>query len=277
MKRAPTVQILTADGGPAFGIMLAGDFTAEHGFGISDLLSRLTIDPDGRMIDGRTMTAGTELATNKFKITQKYYDDETRKYRQETNLVRAISTSHMAVESREQAIFNAQRYSSKDAVTGSWDDRNFKLLAWTEEGHEILDRIVSACASGDLLVFLGNGSNNPFEPSGLVISITKEVPQFLLDKLIAEDKDYIALQKAAEKTGIAKRIEKAKPEQHWHRQYFALRPNWIFEDRKDTSKYPVIFWLNPISQRRFKAGWYTVEQLDAWLEGEGPVILTEAA
>ena len=46
------------------------------------------------------------------------------------------------------------------------------------------------------------------------------------------------------------------------------------EERKHT-KYEVVFWLNPQEQQIYDANWYTVEQLDQWAKGEGPVIKTK--
>lgn len=212
-----------------------------------------------------------------YKVAQKYYDETALKQRQKASQISAISTADYSVNCREQAIYAAQRYKTDEDLTGAWDDRNFKLLAWTSNGAEMLQKIVKASADGVLLVFLGNGGGNPFKPSGLVLAIASKVPASLQQTLNDADKNTIALEKAAAKTGIAKRIERSKHNEHFLKAYYALSPSWIEDERKARSKHPVMFWLNPTSQDRYQAGYYTVEELDEWIKGRGPVVKTKAA
>jgi len=50
--------------------------------------------------------------------------------------------------------------------------------------------------------------------------------------------------------------------------YLSLSPRWLSGGRK--SKHPVMFWLNPL--RDGEANYYTVEELEQWLKGKGPVL-----
>ena len=54
------------------------------------------------------------------------------------------------------------------------------------------------------------------------------------------------------------------------RAYLCLSPQWISGDRK--SQHPVMYWLNPADQDKNNAGWFTVEELDQWIAGTGPVV-----
>jgi len=40
----------------------------------------------------------------------------------------------------------------------------------------------------------------------------------------------------------------------------------------DDTEHPVIFFLNPKDQVNNNHGWFTVEDLDKWISGTGPVI-----
>jgi hypothetical protein len=112
------------------------------------------------------------------------------------------------------------------------------------------------------------------------------LPKETLDQLVAMDKDAEALKKAAKKTGIVQKIDKInKTAQDAEKKksgrpysfgndpngYFALSPRWAFDNEKDKTKHPVMFWLNPQNQKDNNFGWYTVEELDQWINGEGPV------
>lgn len=86
--------------------------------------------------------------------------------------------------------------------------------------------------------------------------------------MLVRDEDARQLQTAAEKTGIAKKLKKSRP------QLDALKPAWrdFFEDPVYQSEYKVIFFLNPEGQNKYNSGWFTVEELLQWIKGKGPVI-----
>lgn len=54
--------------------------------------------------------------------------------------------------------------------------------------------------------------------------------------------------------------------------YYCLKPRWVSENEKLQTRYPVIFFLNPMRQREHDYGWFTVEELEQWTEGRGPVM-----
>ena len=88
------------------------------------------------------------------------------------------------------------------------------------------------------------------------------------------DKDAKRLQKADLKTGVKKKLEKAG------KRYFACSPKWANEikstaDGKIETKHDVIYWLNPMEQNIHNFGWYTVEDLEEWIEDKGKVPMTE--
>jgi hypothetical protein len=90
------------------------------------------------------------------------------------------------------------------------------------------------------------------------------------------DEDAAALGVASDKTGIIDRLAKHNAGKDWRDPtkcgYYACKPSWIHEESKYDTKYDVIYFLNPQEQHRCNFGWFTVEQLDQWLAGTGPVI-----
>ena len=90
--------------------------------------------------------------------------------------------------------------------------------------------------------------------------IKSKLPEKTIQSIKDADLDYLALQKAAEKTGIKKILEKAG------KKYLALSPRW-----KDDNKKEVIFWLNPYHQDVDNFGWFTVDDLNDWAKGKGKI------
>lgn len=64
--------------------------------------------------------------------------------------------------------------------------------------------------------------------------------------------------KMEKKSGIKKLLEKKG------KRFFYLGPK--MENGK------LIFWLNPMEQKKYKLGWYTLEHLQQWADDKGPVI-----
>jgi len=130
------------------------------------------------------------------------------------------------------------------------------------------------------------GKNNPFANNGLCIIIVSKIPKQITDQMYEADESYFNLCVEDEKTGIndrlKKRVEKWQKENegksswdcpHWN--YMALNPRFI--DPKDTktlenTKYPIMYWLSPEHQDINNYGWYTVEQLDEWIDLKGPIV-----
>lgn len=126
------------------------------------------------------------------------------------------------------------------------------------------------------------GGGGIFENAGLCLAIIDRVASASKKQMADADNDKKKLLEAAEKTGIRKRIEKAREDYRKMAEvetgrrcydpkfdYFALTPKWKFPS--DKTKYKVVFWLNPTHQDKVNYGWFTVEELDLWLENKGPI------
>lgn len=272
--------------GEAWGVVLPGDYTAEHEQGIGLLLDRLGIDDKGKMIEGRSMADGGREMTiiTGSKTESHYVPAPTAKNPNRQARKKAVSkpsgiTTYPHHTTLKDLLFRADRWDFEKEITGAWDNRDFSLVAWTKEAQDFLKELVAAFAEGNITMWLGGAGNNPFARGGLVIAITSRIPEKGKATLNERDDNEIRLHAAVEKTGIEallrKAAEKGKIKTNgwastpWH----ALAPAWNTEE--DSTAYPVKFFLNPTNQSLYNHGWYTVEELKQWAKGKGPVIKTK--
>ena len=112
------------------------------------------------------------------------------------------------------------------------------------------------------------GPNTPFGTAGLCLIKYSSFSDEEKEEMLQKDHDRKKLMAAAEKTKIAKKLEKAGL------GYYALAPQWtdFFKKPSFQSKYPVIFFLNPKQQDKYNSGWFTVEDLLQWIKGTGPIV-----
>lgn len=52
---------------------------------------------------------------------------------------------------------------------------------------------------------------------------------------------------------------------------FALSPSRPLATNEKKSKYDLRYWLNPMEQRHNNSGYFTVEELEQWIENKGPI------
>jgi hypothetical protein len=143
----------------------------------------------------------------------------------------------------------------REDLIGYWCENDFAVLV---EDKKIVEELVDAFNRMDTAVWVG--ASGPFKNGGLIIAIASRLPKEFVSEMTKADEDTIALQQAAAKTGIHKVLKDSG------RSYFALSPKWT-----DESKTEVKFWLNPQDQSNNNYGYYTVEELEEWADGKGPI------
>lgn len=268
MERAPKTEFVYADE-TLVGVFLKGDSTAQHECGIDRLKQRLGInrEPDQFGIEHRRAkfineTVGVFYEGKKYALLLVVDRWKFGRYKE-----------LMAAKTPMKKILDwldLRFYRDEVELAGAWDDRNFAIAARTKPARQQLKQVYQALVDGDLCVMTGGGSINPFDRGGLALGIISNIPQEIKDDLHEADKDAYELDQAAKATGIYDIIHRSN--------YFALSPRWVKEmrsadDWKDT-KHPVVFWLNPHDQRRNASGYFSVEELTAWIRGEaedGPI------
>lgn len=257
--------------GRVVALNLGADFTAEHECGIKGLKRILGMDgqveeysrekpiytkPHG--IARRTITDGSQvkLFEHKGEALLICQGEHYHKYLSE-NIER-----HGADAVWDRYIPGDLRsWRAKDLAT-AWDDSSFGVLA-KKADVEKLRELYQAFQANNIAVWLG--ARVLFKNGGLVLCIADRAPSECLETMRAGDEDTEKLQAASDATGITKRLADAG------KGYFACSPRWITDDMKKKSAHPVMYWLNPTEQDKNNYGWYTVEQLDQWIKGAGPI------
>lgn len=254
-------------GDPPFGVSLGFDFCAEHEWGIKNIKAMLGVnDKAGPGIARRTMGRNPEAGMYLTTLAR------SGKNRKEVRLAFGITDSPHDLAELSSRKLATPRDTGKD-MSAAWNDGSFLIRGFSQAAQDMLHEIHDAFARRDLSIGLGGAAI--FGNAPLNIAIVSRIPQDVLDGIEARDRDHEALLAAAEKTGIRKRVDASS------RQYFALKPAWTERFKSlagregrpaDDTKHPVMFWLNPMHQNIHSYGWYTVEELDAWIKGEGPII-----
>lgn len=235
-----------------FGVILAADYCAEHEWGIKDLKQEFGIPtPDVKEPPfGIERMAATQVPRHIFfdktrLIVDQYGDNyspsELRLYRDET-------------------------------IAGAWNGRSFGLLVKNKDNIKYLTELHDHIQNKNVFIYLGKPhGGNPFLRAGLIIGITDRATQEAKDMWFNEDKEMAQIYIEAEETGIEKLICEKLKSSYGGKPFFALTPR-----RKSSNintKYDVMFWLNPCDQNKNNFGWFTVEELEQWTRGEGPVII----
>lgn len=281
-------RIIRDSEGKPYALFLAGNYAAEHENGIRGILRHLNIDPNGTRLEGRSMKAPVELITAKGQATHKYYID-LEKPKKQTDKVFYVAMDPYHLEKRNIQ-YDVTRYKLDTEFTAAWDENSFKFAAWTKEATNFLQEIVNAASNSDLTVYIGQvlrERNNPFSRYGLLFAITSRMPQEAIDLINKDDDESERINSAVNDTGIVQKIkDNADKLRTWAHgpAYHALSPRWIEKHKSlvgregnpsEDTKHPVIFYLNPGNQKKYNSGWFTVEELELWLEDKGPVIKTE--
>lgn len=169
-------------------------------------------------------------------------------------------------------------------MVGAWSESDFGVLMTGEEGQQYARDLMDAFERKDVCLLFGR-SLPVFENPGLILAIRSRLEDAdeIDQKLAADTRNKWALEDRVKEIGIVERIDQFNKEKGGHISsfgapcgYFALSPSWRSFDFKPGGKQPnteydVIFFLNPRNQSDNNFGWFTVEDLELWMNGEGPI------
>jgi len=260
------------------------DFCAEHEFGIDKLRSAFGIsnDQSDLTVQRCAITTGTPEKAHLVEAPAKAIDYSSGRGKSTTHkrlFLLGGNEGPFGDQTMEQFVTGYRdSYPDKDKPQAHWDEGAFMFSAPKGGPDDFIIRSIhSALIENDALIYLA-GSSNPFGGSGLVIVRRSTIPRKLVDQMESGFRDQKVLKDAAEATGIRERIEAwARAKGGYGKGFYALSPRVTSADRRDASKHPVMFWLNPHDQQNNNAGWFTVEELELWMEGKGPVPKRAAA
>lgn len=258
-------QIL-AEGDVVYGIFLAADFTAEHENGISGIKSRFGILHDPQTFADQKITRNGEVVSiDRFSRKEKLYQDNKIEERKTDSALLIASDS-----SKDRCFDLTTRFRDDIVIAGAFDEYEFTIRGYGSQGIAAVEVIAEGFKENDIAIWMGGGGKNPFDRGGLVIARHSLVPQDLVETFNKALEDGRLLKEADNATGIRKLImDKIKG--RYGVAFFALSPKWAFGELKNKTTYPVVYWLNPFDQQNNNYGYFTVEELEQWTRGEGPI------
>lgn len=261
--------VVRNDSGQLIGVNLGADFTAEHEWGIDSLRELFGIDDNEIGLQRRLITRLPERHITFDAVTIKSTDYSGKRRKTVKATWWGLVCFAYAALAKETPIITEDVLRrceltpyGEDDFFGSWDGRSFGFIAKNEN---VVREIAEAFDRLDICLGLFGGKTvNPFSRSGLGILIASRVPAEVSTGWADADLDARRLKEAAAATGIVDRLRDAGC------RYYALSPRWQDGDSQ-RGKHPVIFWLNPSDQQANDHGWFTVEELDQWIAGKGPI------
>ena len=264
-------------GGQIIGISLGWDFCAEHEWGIQDMQRSFGIPgkperrKDSELVSGDFMGADVRTIT-KLPAELKFFEDMGGfAYLLYSDYFGYVKPKDLTAK-RFNDMLDLRDENEEFSTAWSEDDFGVRMKNDIPNlGATVLGQIYEAFQNKDAMIFLGGNNNGgPFSNRSLILAIRSRIPENVLKQMKEADEDSLnlmdAVTKAREESRIEEKLKAAGKE------YYALSPRWA-ESIKSTggTKYPVVFWLNPMDQSNNNYGYYTVEQLLEWAEGKGPI------
>ncbi len=253
--------------GKMIAVNLGADFTAEHEWGIKELNKLLNISVD-------TNVLGIDRYRIRSTNPKSLHLVEQSKNEAALVVLEPDSVKYYLGKKLDE-YFNGEMRIYDNDFASAWCEGSFGINVKGKENIEKLKKIQQAIYNRDAAMWLGGGAI--FSNAGLVIGIISEIPEHLKKEMYDKHVEANKLQEASEATGIKAKIDAVN--EKWYAEnrgsiyppcgYYALRPSW---NNGGVTKHPVIYWLNPQEQQKNHYGWYTVEELELWIEGKGPIV-----
>jgi len=247
------------------GVILGYDYCAEHEWGIQGILDSFGVNYKDESCLGIESRRFTKVPKNLRLIKNKY----------KGTICHHLIFPRHSWNHREESEIDPVGYLSKDNdFSTAWDGNSWgiSVLGARNPKIELLKELYYAIIRLDVaLIFVNKkGSTNPFSRTSPFLGIVSKMDKDFLDSTYQYDLDKHLLKKASDNTGIESYLKEKD------KKYYGLKPSWASsvketnDGRTINTKYEVIYFLNPIDQK-YKAGWYTVEDLLLWGNDVGPV------
>lgn len=264
--------------GEAIGLALGFDFCAEHEWGVKDIKMGFGI-PSSEFPNGPSDRKVTIVPQN--LLFQEYTETHNNKTFYRAALIysslfeykdtRAKFMDHKTTAKTLDLFGELKLYkfpndpgydgsNERNDFATAWSGRDFGIIVQGKNNITNLKNLFEAFKRKDICLGGQTMGNSFLKRGGLTFMIFSKLPADVVAATFAADASYKKLHLAARKTGILERLKKAG------RSYYACSPRW-----KDKSEKEIIFWLNPMEQQKNNYGWFTVEDLDDWIRGEGKI------
>jgi hypothetical protein len=251
------------------GVSLGFDFCAEHEWGMRELTQLLGIDLNDTNkigIDRFKVKNGKEVCLVENDLGEVFmfssnigswrYLDATADVKLENVLGPKCYLNSELLSLRRRAKEDGQ------ALVAAWDKKSFLVMVSGKEYGDNLKKIHQMFLDGKMTC--KSLDVEGFRSGGLVFVNIDSFTKDELDEFGAEDESKQRLAKAVHKTGIEDRLKETGC------RYFALSPKWNNDEETE-----IIFWLNPAEQRIHNCGWFTLADLEDWIDNKGKIIMTD--
>lgn len=251
--------------GKVIGISLGSDFCAEHENGISGLKRTLGIDGQKPRYSREKVVYSKGPGLPRRTITQ----HDLVKFYEYQGSVALICNNRWWFELFEGYVKEngvARAFQDrlphglpKGDLGCAWSDDDFGIYG-SGQNADLIRELYAAFQSNNIAMWIGGAM--ALKNGGLVICMVDRIPEKEAKILSDADMEAVRLDAASVATGILERLAAAR------KGYFACSPRWLNGKK---SAHPVIYWLNPMEQDQNNYGWFTVEELDQWIAGKGPI------
>lgn len=271
MRRGHDNNWLEDDNKQMVAINLGADFTAEHEWGIKDLYQTLGVKNDEKV-----------MGIERYRVCNPKMDnivviEENKNNAALICLQYQFDMKYLVGQTLDK-MFHGELNIGDGELATAWDGKTFGIRVKRPVNIKRIKRLYDAIKNKEAAVWLGGGGG-VFQNAGLCVGIINAIPEQMKEQMKTAHVDRKNLEDASAATGIKQKIDalneayqKKNPGYPYHIPcgYFALSPSWMHKDQQ--SDHPVIYWLNPREQQKNHHGWYTVEELEQWMKGEGPII-----
>lgn len=282
MRRGNNPDFVYA-GDKLVGVCLSSDHVSEHEWGIGTLRSLLGVDQTaGCGIERRRIrkTDPTFLRWHDFKDgsagfgLQGHYGWEKVEQSAPSLPTQRVGPIYKSGPRKGEIKYGPKTkgiYQVK-GISAAWDERSFFVRAAGDDVAKLRE-IWEAVLAGDAAIWIAGGG--PFGGHGLFIMMPSRIPQEYLDKQAEGDREAHEVAEYHASTGIEELLRSTG------KKWFSLKPQRFPNGLRTHRSQPdyvvppsggIAWWLNPQDQRNNDAGWYSLEDLQAWARNEGPVI-----
>jgi len=285
--------IIDESGEQLIGIALGYDYCAEHEWGIDDLKRRFGMPEGGRKnmgIKSRSITKNIPNLIFKKEIYKKqkfallYTGYQYWREGEEIHIPRDLENYKKDIQWRAEYYTKnpSEHRRDKDPMVTAWSGGDFGVGVMGEKEVVWLEELYEAFKNKNVVIaILNHRVYNPFAGTSLSLMIKDRLPQEISDKMYSADKEYYDKEDYEKKIGMTKIKEKNRGQSdgkygHNHGYYIACNAKWIDYNDKEKreakkkeyhTKYDIFYWVN-YSDDDDTHGWFSVEEIKAWLTGK---------
>lgn len=257
MRQGNENGIILNEQGQIVAVNLGADYCAEHEWGIRRIQIKFGfgLNDSHFGLERRKITkSSTELLWVPEVKFEYFVRPRSRKLLKFAGLF--YDGYNDSIEKAADCVKRTAYASPEKDLISLWCESEFCVMAHKPEQIAQLQEVYNAFASNDIAIWRGGG--HVFKNAGLCIAIASRLSQEVLDNWKKGDEEQYQLTRDVEKTGIESKLKEA------NKGYYALAPR-----RKDDGS--IVFFLNPMQQDKNNSGWFTIQELEQWCAGTGPI------